>query len=99
MAFWEANSVEFPVHAATFRGETGCVKGTSANVEQTFSGAGVLMGDFHAHDMSAELFESYMIVRGNWKYKFLRPSVKQVADRYKHKYGGTEPATVGVDEE
>ncbi|KAK3284620.1 hypothetical protein CYMTET_7740 [Cymbomonas tetramitiformis] len=90
LIFWERNMHTLPVHAAVYRGEVGCAKGTSANIEQTFSAAGVFMADFHAHNISAPLFEAYMIIRGNWKYPFLRPSPEQVMVRYKKKYGTAE---------
>ncbi|KAK3237132.1 hypothetical protein CYMTET_52769 [Cymbomonas tetramitiformis] len=90
LIFWERNMHTLPVYAAVYRGEVGCAKGTSANIEQTFSAAGVFMADFHAHNISAPLFEAYMIIRGNWKYQFLRPSPQQVMARYKKKYGTAE---------
>ncbi|KAK3268922.1 hypothetical protein CYMTET_22606 [Cymbomonas tetramitiformis] len=90
LIFWERNMHTLPVHAAVYRGEVGCAKGTSANIEQTFSAAGVFMADFHAHNISAPLFEAYMIIRGNWKYPFLRPSPEQVMVRYEKKYGTAE---------
>ncbi|KAK3244219.1 hypothetical protein CYMTET_46159 [Cymbomonas tetramitiformis] len=96
--FWEVNMIQLPVHAATFRAEVGCVKATSANVEQLFSNSGALLSDYHANKLGNKLMEAYMLIRGNWKYEFLRPSAKEIGDRYKAKYGELEAVSAGKED-
>ncbi|KAK3286008.1 hypothetical protein CYMTET_6410, partial [Cymbomonas tetramitiformis] len=79
---------------ASLRKTAGCVKATSANVEQLFSNSGALLSDYHANKLGNKLMEAYMMIRGNWKYEFLRPSAKEIGDRYKAKYGELEAVTV-----
>ena len=61
----------------------GCKKAASAHVETVFSGA----GKFTEEAKSARpVFLRVMIkLHYNWKYAFLRPSNKEVTDRYSQK--------------
>ncbi|KAK3249532.1 hypothetical protein CYMTET_41038 [Cymbomonas tetramitiformis] len=95
LGFWYEHRVVLRVHCACFRADVGCLKATSANVECTFSAVGTLLADFHSHNLGSALLEAYMIIRGNWKYTFLRPTSKEIQVGYVKKYG----AVSSVEEE
>ena len=75
-----------PIHAKVFRGDTGPMKGASANVESIFSGVKRLLGDF-SQKMSPEILELYVFVHYNMQYDFMRPSVQEIVEAYMHVHG------------
>eukprot|EP00854_Cymbomonas_tetramitiformis_P021779 gene21779-26198_t len=78
MAFYMDHEAQIPVHAAVFFADCVSKKAASANVEQVFSGAGSLLADFHAGNLSPELLQAYMFIRHNWQYTFLRPTTEEI---------------------
>ncbi|KAK3247244.1 hypothetical protein CYMTET_43248 [Cymbomonas tetramitiformis] len=98
LKFYDAHRDTLKIHTAVWRGDVASKKCSSANVECTFSGAGVLLADYHSHNMSPELLQAYMLVKGNWQYPCLRPTVEQIKARYDKKYGKCKPDEVGSPE-
>ncbi|KAK3264233.1 hypothetical protein CYMTET_27015 [Cymbomonas tetramitiformis] len=87
LAFYCDNQALFPIHCTVFRSDCGPNKAASANVEQVFSGAGALLADFHRHGLSPKMLALYMFIRTNWQYEWMRPSVEDILQAYKFKYG------------
>lgn len=75
-----------PIHAKVFRGDTGPMKGASANVESIFSGVKRLLGDFSAK-MSPEVLEMYVFIHYNMQYAFMCPTVDEIVKAYEQAYG------------
>ena len=76
-----------PLHYAVYVAEVGCNKAASANVESVFSGAGKFTGD--AKSAGPILIKRMVKLHYNWKYQFLRPTVKEIIMRYNKKFHPT----------
>mmetsp|Transcript_11825 Transcript_11825/g.24824 ORF Transcript_11825/g.24824 Transcript_11825/m.24824 type:complete len:139 (+) Transcript_11825:2178-2594(+) len=85
--FYAAHEASLPIHTAVFRADVGCALGSSANVEQVFSASGALMGDYRAHSLGPKVVEGYVIVKENWKYPELRPSMEDIKSAYVKAFG------------
>ncbi|KAK3256724.1 hypothetical protein CYMTET_34160 [Cymbomonas tetramitiformis] len=91
LAFFRVHCEDIPIHTACFRADCASKKAASANVESVFSAATALLADFHAGSLSARMLSAYMIIRTNWVYPFLRPSVESVAKKYLQLHGKAAP--------
>eukprot|EP00966_Prymnesium_polylepis_P086278 1997305-Prymnesium_polylepis.2 len=99
VAFWNDHMKVLPIHAKVYRGDTGPMKGASANVESIFSGVKRLLGEFAA-TMSPEILEMYVFIHYNMQYDFMRPTVDEIVEAYKKIYGSEPmPEDVVSDEE
>lgn len=78
-----------------FRGDCGCKKASSANVESIFSSAGALLADYHAGNLGGHILARYMRIKHNWQYECLRPSHDAIKKAYIAKFG--KQAAVVVD--
>ncbi|KAK3234306.1 hypothetical protein CYMTET_55430 [Cymbomonas tetramitiformis] len=87
LGFWEKNKSVLPIHNLVFRGDVGPKKAASANVEFVFSAAGSLLADYHANRLSHGVMEQYMVVGGNWKFPWLRPTMRAIQEAYKKMFG------------
>ncbi|KAK3244350.1 hypothetical protein CYMTET_46031 [Cymbomonas tetramitiformis] len=58
LALYCEHESQLPIHAAVFFADCASKKAASANIEQVFSGAGSLLGDFHTGSMGADLLEA-----------------------------------------
>jgi hypothetical protein len=97
--FWNEHKGTLPIHAAVFRGDAGCNMGASANVEHVFSNSGDLMSDFHAHSLDPGVMEGYIVIKENWIYPMLRPSLEEIWTAYNATHGGSRAAAAQHDED
>ena len=67
--------------------DVGCKKAASANVESIFSGAGKFTSE--AGSVGHVLLSRMVKLHYNWKYIFLRPTIKEVVDLYNKKFRPT----------
>ena len=72
------------MHYSAYLAEVGCKKSASANVEAVFSGAGNFMEQ--GGTAGSTLLERMVKLHYNWKYKFVRPTLEEVVDRYHEKF-------------
>ena len=93
-AFWADHKVQLPFHYSVYLAEVACKRSAAANVETVFSGAGKFTEE--ASSAGHLLLRRIIKLHYNWKYPFIRPSVKEVCARYKAKHGqgGAPPAAV-----
>jgi len=84
--FWDVNKSVLPIHNLVFRGDVGPKKAASANVEFVFSAAGSLLADYHANNLSPTVLQQYMVVGGNWKFPWLRPTLDCITKAYKQAF-------------
>jgi len=40
------------------------------------------MSDFHAHSLDPGVMEAYIMIKENWIYPMLRPTVKEIFEEY-----------------
>ena len=83
-SFWAAHKSALPLHFGVYVAEVGCKKAASSNVETVFSGAGKFTEE--AKNTRPTLLRRMVKLHYNWKYEFLRPSIKQVEARYLEKW-------------
>ena len=79
--FWSGQKSVIPVHYFLWMAEVGCAKVTSANV----SGAGQL--SMKSHYLGPQLLSDYALLHYNYKYDWLRPTLKEIVDTYTKLYG------------
>ena len=72
------------MHYAVYLAEVGCKKAAAANVESVFSGAGKFTKE--APTVGAKLLQRMVKLNNNWKYKFLRPTMAKIIERYNLKF-------------
>lgn len=73
-----------PIHFTVYVAEVGPNKAASANIETVFSGAGKFAEE--AKTASEKLLSQMVRLHYNYKYPFLRPSNKEVVDKYNAKH-------------
>ena len=72
------------MHYSAYLAEVGCKKSASTNVESVFSGAGNFMEQ--GSTSGSTLLQRMIKLHYNWKYEFVRPTLKEVVDRYHEKF-------------
>lgn len=85
--FWADHKTSLPLHFAVYLAEVGCKKAAAANVESVFSGAGKFTDE--AKSAGHVLLSRIIRLHYNYKYPFLRPTLKQVKARYDAKFRPT----------
>jgi len=85
--FWADHKTSLPLHFAVYLGEVGCKKSAAANVESVFSGAGKFTEE--AKSAGHVLLSRIIRLHYNYNYPFLRPTLKQVKERYDAKFRPT----------
>jgi hypothetical protein len=93
--FWVDHREVLPVHYAVYLAEVACLKAASANVESVFSGAGKFTKE--APSTGHVLLKRIVRLHYNWKYDFIRPSIKAVCARYMEKFHAA-PCAAASDE-
>ena len=85
--FWAAHKVVLPLHFSVYCAEVGCKKSAAANVESVFSGAGKFTDE--AKSAGPTFISRIVKLHYNSKYPFLRPTEKEIIDRYDSKFRPT----------
>ena len=93
-AFWAAHKSSLPIHFHAYVAEVACKKAAAANVETVFSGAGKFSEE--AKSAGPELLSRMVRLHYNWKYVFLRPTIKAVVARYFEKYPSVKSTLAAV---
>ena len=83
-SFWAEKKEELPLHFKVYVAEVGCKQAASANVESVFSGAGKFMQE--APSTGPVLLQRMIRLHYNWKYRYLRPTIHKVSERYNTKF-------------
>ena len=98
-AFWADKKALLPLHFGVYVSMVGCVRAAAANCETVFSGAGKFMEE--APSTGSVLLRQLIRCHYNYRYWFLRPSLKQVKDRYTQRHGkesnGNDAAASSAD--
>lgn len=85
--FWADHKTSLPLHFAVYLAMVGCKKAAAANVESVFSGAGKFTEE--AKSAGHVLLSRIIRLHYNYNYPFLRPTLKQVKERYDAKFRPT----------
>ena len=85
--FWADHKTVLPLHFHVYLAEVGCKKAAAAKVESVFSGAGKFTDE--AKSAGPVLPKRMVRLHYNWKYAFLRPTVKEIIERYNKKFRPT----------
>ena len=89
-AFWADHKQLLPLHYSVFITEVGPCKAGAANIETVFSGVGKFTEE--ARSSGPVLLRQMARLHYNWKYSFLRPTTKEVVERYNAKHHPPAPA-------
>ena len=93
--FWADHKAVLPLHYAVYLAEVGCKKAAAANVESVFSGAGKFASE--AVRVGPTLLSRMIKLHYNWKYIFLRPTVKEIIKRYQQKFSDSSSAAATAE--